>query len=1314
MTETETKNISIEHIAKLTKSNDIVEITKADGNVTIDTSINKGSDVLKFGSDYDASKFETKADGQDLKLTYDSNQTITIKNYFSKDGNSTKSSVKEIEINGVTKNILDLYTHTVSAKGTKINGSMFNDIITGTDKADKISTGAGNDVITAGKGNDSINITGAGEKTINIKDFDGNDVISGIAKADKIKLEFDSVDKTVDYSKSGNNLVATREFYKDLQGNATTNATTAGNKKDGNFYSNGDNEIITEADYNAIGTKAQEGYKLAEGTFYKDKDNNIITKTAYDELSADKQKDFSLEQNVYSTEDKKGNLSYITKDAYDKLASDALTNSGYTKLDKDVYSYADGSYSTDAKKDNESVKETTTIKDYFKNDKNAGKLDGVTNVVVNGKGKIVGGFTNDTITGSAKNDKMYGLGGNNTYIFNSDLETSFGNDTVYATGNKDTLSFAQGSKLEYTLKGNDVIVSVKGEENANLGQVTIKDALKSEKNVNISVGENEVKLENAIQQLLKFDQQGAKKGQTMNGTIFNDTFIGSDYNDKINTGAGDDTITAGKGNDTINITGAGEKTITIANGDGNDIITGIAKADKVTLSGPFQSDKLSYSKSGNDLVITREEESATESKSAVTATTTIKDYFKDSKNADKLAGVTVKDIAVTGKGKIVGTFGNDVITGSAKADKIYTGAGDDAITAGKGNDTIIIDGAGKKTINIANHDGNDIITGIGTAGASVDLKINTEDKLSYSKTGTSNDLIITRSYTEQLTDKKGAKLYTDTITGKQTTSDKVTGVEVKDAKFWQKDGSIITDADYNKIGTDAQKGYTEITTKTYKKGDAEAISADAYGKLTDEEKKGYEEIITKTYKKGNAEAISADAYAKLATDAQADYTSVNDKVYSYGSGKNLTYSTDAEKANTALTKDYTETTTVKDFFKEGNTSDLYVNGKKVDESELNGKLTISGQNIMGTKYDDVINGSNKNDVILEQAGNNTFNIGAKGSSEIYSTGESSNDTYNVENLKTSVDIYDDGGKDTLNINVKDLTSENLRYVFDVDKTGAKGDLIITDTNGINSSKFNGVAINDYFTTKVTVPDTSKEEEGATKTVDVDHKIENINLNGSSITDNVATSIANITNDVQNFLNANKYDSASDVWNGKNKNAKAELKEIYNSGNNKYNFSTVEGNTEQTVTDKIGDNDIYNVDAKFDFAKDKLVISDLQGNNDVLNLAQKADDLTILFNIKKTGTDAEALDGNMYVLDKKQNNWSIKMSGIDAVNALDKDNKSTSIEFTQPANEIISAVQGWLKSANDGKGYDSVDDAFKANDANLADLIAKFAPSQPQA
>ena len=306
-------------------------------------------------------------------------------------------------------------------------------------------------------------------------------------------------------------------------------------------------------------------------------------------------------------------------------------------------------------------------------------------------------------------------------------------------------------------------------------------------------------------------------------------------------------------------------------------------------------------------------------------------------------------------------------------------------------------------------------------------------------------------------------------------------------------------------------------------------------------------------------------------------------------------------------------------------------------------------------------------------------------------GTTYNDTYTVNSLTKNVDIVDKGGNDTLNINVKKATASDLRYIFDVDNKGqASGDLIITDKTGIKKSNFQGVAVNDYFTKG---------------------KVETINLNGSSITDNVATSIENITNDVKNFLESNGYEKASAVWGSKDKTAKAELKAIYSSGNNKYNFSTVDGNAEQTVTDKIGDNDIYSVDEKFDFAKDKLVISDSQGENDVLKLAQNADKLTILFDIKKSASEGESAVGDaLYVIgkDSKDLAHGIKMEGIDKVKTADGD-------VVAPTNtdKIVSDVQSWLAAANSGKGYDSVADAIKANDADLANLIAKFAPSQPQ-
>ena len=104
----------------------------------------------------------------------------------------------------------------------------------------------------------------------------------------------------------------------------------------------------------------------------------------------------------------------------------------------------------------------------------------------------------------------------------------------------------------------------------------------------------------------------------------------------------------------------------------------------------------------------------------------------------------------------------------------------------------------------------------------------------------------------------------------------------------------------------------------------------------------------------------------------------------------------------------------------------------------------------------------------------------------------------------------------------------------------------------------------------------------------------------------------------------------------------------------------------------------------------------------------------MFDIKKSASEGESAVGDaLYVIGKGQTNLKhgIQMDGIDTIKT--SDGKGGYTDITAPTNEIISDVQGWLK-ANESKGYDSVADAIKANDADLANLIAKFAPSQPQA
>lgn len=869
--------------------------------------------------------------------------------------------------------------------------------------------------------------------------------------------------------------------------------------------------------------------------------------------------------------------------------------------------------------------------------------------------------------------------------------------------------------------------------------------------------------------------------------MFNDLIIGTDNSDKIYTGKGDDIITAGKGNDTINITGSGKKTINIANGDGNDVITGIAKADKVTLSGGIEKDTLTYSKLGNDLVITRDE--SEKGDGSLNATTTIKDYFKNSKNAGKLDGVT--NVSVSGKGKIVGGFTNDTITGSDKNDKIYTGAGNDTIKSGKGNDTIYINGGGEKTFEFDKGQGDNIISGFNKADkVIINFKDGDNGAITPTFTRYGNDLYINAEYDEsnedldtnikisgffKLTEEEQNKLVgwesnTDLdIIGKGSIygDDKNNVIEgsLKADKIYTGagDDTIIADRG-NDIINITDSGNKEIcisdgdgndTIYGIFKSTKTNISFMKEGEDTSEPNKNI------SFNKSNNDLVivrNADSKGKkteytIIKDAlNKDFGNISNKLTINGekidfSDESLFIHVDIAKQKKNAYGIY-EGTDAKDVIHDTNKNTIIAGGKGDDIIQLgkkghtdviigdgDGVDTISGvdfnernsvsvnftdatefdiaQNTNEYKnYDYEINTGNGEGAIIDNIANINDNVELVASSEedktfdingnisITSTSKNTNDTYNINYSSwEDIEIDDEGGNDV--INFTDSVAENdLVGFFDVAKSSKyekklTSDLIITRKNDldsfVNDRELDIISVYNYF-----------DRDGYT-----------INLKNSEDTTQIFKKDENLDalkKDVVNFLKTTKYNTVSEAMIKGNKNIKQELVDVFADGKNTYNIG--HSRKTQTVTDNIGDNDVYNVNNKFNFAKDKLVISDLQGDNDVLNIAQKADKLTILFDIKKEGESA--VGDALYVIGKGQTNLKhgIQMDGIDTIKT--SDGKGGYTDITAPTNEIISDVQTWLADANSGKGYDSVADAIKANDADLANLIAKFAPSQPQA
>lgn len=221
-----------------------------------------------------------------------------------------------------------------------------------------------------------------------------------------------------------------------------------------------------------------------------------------------------------------------------------------------------------------------------------------------------------------------------------------------------------------------------------------------------------------------------KKG-VVSGTVFNDIIDKSDVeitygkNNKgltINAGYGNDVITGSKNNDVI-VGGKGNNTINFdfTNGFGKDVVK-LTKGENLNLAFTkdgsnisYNDSNISYTKSGNDLVITY----LGDSNNSVN----IQKYFKNTGTNvffnDVLLSEKFRDdivVSISGRKNIYGTSYNDEITASRGNDKIVAGKGDDIIHTNGGTDTIYFSGdygndvvdatsTKKVTLNIKNFDG---------------------------------------------------------------------------------------------------------------------------------------------------------------------------------------------------------------------------------------------------------------------------------------------------------------------------------------------------------------------------------------------------------------------------------------------------------------------------------------------------------------------------------------------------------------------------------------------------------------------------------
>jgi len=377
----------------------------------------------------------------------------------------------------------------------------------------------------------------------------------------------------------------------------------------------------------------------------------------------------------------------------------------------------------------------------------AGDSGNNTLIGLDGNDTLTGNQGNDTLVGGGGNDTLIGGSGNDTYVFNAGDGQDIVNDTG-APADVDKVVFGAGisaSDLSFVRSGNDLVITFAGSSD----KLTIKDQFEYHENSKIeslSFADGTVL---TYQDTLLAVMAGTPGDDNLVGDAYANTLSGGAGNDTLTGNQGNDTLTGGTGNDTL-IGGTGNDTYVFNAGDGQDVVYDngtTSDVDKIVFGAGISASNLSFSRTGNDLVILFNGSSDR---------ITIKDQFEyhqwsiiETLNFADGTVLTYQQIlsmmltGTSGDDTIAGDSGNNTLVGLDGNDTLTGNQGNDTLTGGTGNDTLI-GGSGNDTYVFNAGDGQDIVNDTG-APADVDkvvfgAGISASD-LSFVRSG--NDLVIT-------------------------------------------------------------------------------------------------------------------------------------------------------------------------------------------------------------------------------------------------------------------------------------------------------------------------------------------------------------------------------------------------------------------------------------------------------------------------------------------------------------------------------------------------------------------------------------------
>ncbi|MDE6745749.1 MAG: hypothetical protein K2J72_03815, partial [Oscillospiraceae bacterium] len=222
---------------------------------------------------------------------------------------------------------------------------------------------------------------------------------------------------------------------------------------------------------------------------------------------------------------------------------------------------------------------------------------------------IYGYSGNDILIGGKGNDYLYGDVGDDTYIFN----LGDGNDIINEQNSRSTndrIVFGEGisaEDIEVIRSGDDMVLKIKDTEDSLRIVSQYSNGWYWVENFEFADG-TVLTANDLLNVAQTIHGSGVIEDYTKGYGNKNNTLVGSDKADKLYGYGGTDTLIGGKGDDVLY--GGWEDDTYIFNlGDGNDIIEDYvasslnSKDDKVIFGEGISAEDITFSKQGNDLVI---------------------------------------------------------------------------------------------------------------------------------------------------------------------------------------------------------------------------------------------------------------------------------------------------------------------------------------------------------------------------------------------------------------------------------------------------------------------------------------------------------------------------------------------------------------------------------------------------------------------------------------------------------------------------------------------------------------------------------------